>query len=78
MDYLTFMKENLSEIVIFAYFGGFEDGTSSDNFMSKFDKMWHFLGKKIKISSTMIFLPTKLYVFWFHTWKYFQKAQKLS
>ena len=42
MDYLTFMKENLSEIVIFAYFWGFEDGTSSDNFMSKFDKMWHF------------------------------------
>ena len=43
MDCLTFMKENWPEIEIFTYFGGFEDGTSSDNFMSKSDKICHFL-----------------------------------
>ena len=45
MDYLTSMKEFPSENKILVYFSGLENGTSSDNFTSKFDKIRHFGGK---------------------------------
>ena len=42
MNCMTYKKENWPEIEI-AHFLEFEDGTSSDNLMSKSDKICHFL-----------------------------------